>query len=217
MKILFFPKNEGVKTVPAELIVKILLAVITVGVSIHIYRSNHMLNQKKHEQELKNRILDSYLEHSPESIQDKGFLLLQHSFFDYSGKNVDPEALMLILRRHTEPNLFNHLAIAGNYIRATECGAKFERVEKNEFISKHRRKLALGYLAVSMLIFGYPFYTLSPELLNRFGEDPNIARLFALCIFYLLISIPLFHSTQVAARIEGTNDSIRYLTNQANN
>ena len=85
---------------PAELIVKILLAVITVGVSIHIYRSNHMLNQKKHEQELKNRILDSYLEYSPESIQDKGFLLLQHGFFDYSGKNVDPEALLFIFNKH---------------------------------------------------------------------------------------------------------------------
>lgn len=200
----------------AELFLKILLGVLPVGVAIHIYRSNLKFNQKKHEQELKHRILDAYLEHSPESIQDKGFLLLQHGFFDYSGKNVDPEALMLILRRHTEPNLFSHLAIAGNYIRASNCRTKFERVEKNEFISKHRRKLAIGYLAVSMLIFGYPFHTLSPEWLNRFAEDPNIAHLFALCIFYLLISIPLFHSTQVAARVEGTNDSIRYLTNQAN-
>lgn len=199
-----------------ELIVKILVTVLTAGVTFHIFRSNFKFNQQKHKQELKNRILDAYLEHSPATTQDKGFLLLQHGFFDYSGKKVDPEALMLILSRHTEPNLFSHLAIAGNYIRASNCRTKFERVEKNEFISKHRRKLAIGYLAVSMLIFGYPFYALSPDWLNRFAEDPNIAHLFTLCIFYLLISIPLFHSTQVAARVEGTNDSIRYLTNQAN-
>lgn len=163
---------------------------VALGGALFVAHKTFKLNQRKHRLEQKNRTLDLCAKLSTiESATDSEISIIHHAFYDYANKSVDPKCILICYENKLKPDLIEHLAIVGSWVKWDSKVQKCIRAKGSE--KRDNAKIALGMLMVlascAPIVLTQIF--LFPDLAEHYKSDHDTRRLFGLALFYLYLLI----------------------------